>query len=107
MSRFSDFPLFCFILSQLHNSSLFFRITNYTPDLPQSTVRRAITEAFKVWEGVTDLRFTEVGGGDADIIIQFARLYHQDGYPFDGKGMRLNRIEYLYSPHKGPRRYSA
>ncbi|CAC5410458.1 MMP17 [Mytilus coruscus] len=75
--------------SKWDKKDLTYRITNYTPDLPQSTVRRAITEAFKVWEGVTDLRFTEVGGGDADIIIQFARLYHQDGYPFDGKGLVL------------------
>ena len=75
--------------SKWDKKELTYRILNYTPDLPQATTRRAIIEAFKVWEGVTTLRFTEVRGGDADILILFARQYHQDGYPFDGKGLVL------------------
>lgn len=68
---------------------LTYRITNFTPDLPERVTRRAIKEAFAVWEEQTDLRFREVSSGDADIIILFARQYHQDGYPFDGQGLVL------------------
>lgn len=75
--------------SKWDKKELSYRILNYTPDLPMSTVRRALIEAFRVWEGVTDLRFIEKQGGDADILIQFAKQYHQDGYPFDGKGLVL------------------
>ena len=58
-----------------------------------AAVRRAITEAFKVWSDVTSLTFTEVVNSDADILIQFAVEYHHDGYPFDGKG---NLVLYLF-----------
>lgn len=53
---------------------------------------QAIYDAFKVWSDVTQLTFTEVMNGDADIMIQFASQYHQDGYPFDGEGMRMCRV---------------
>ncbi|KAK3609338.1 hypothetical protein CHS0354_024880 [Potamilus streckersoni] len=70
---------------------LTFRILNYTPDIPRSEVRKAIIDAFKVWSDVTQLTFTEIVHGqvEADILIQFARSYHHDGYPFDGKGQVL------------------
>lgn len=64
----------------------FYRIENYTPDLPWQEVRRVLADAFKVWSDVTDLTFTEVMHTSADIMIKFASKYHKDGYPFDGKG---------------------
>ncbi|KAJ8312175.1 hypothetical protein KUTeg_009548 [Tegillarca granosa] len=65
------------------------RILNYTPDLDIEKVRKAIYEAFKVWSDATDLTFTETTASYADIMIKFASGYHQDGYPFDGKGLIL------------------
>lgn len=65
---------------------ILFRIVNYTPDLSMEKTRRALTDAFKVWSGATKLSFTEVKTARADIMIQFASRYHQDGYPFDGNG---------------------
>ena len=62
------------------------RILNYTPDLDIHETRDALFRAFNVWSDVTELTFTEVHHGDADIKIKFARLYHADGYPFDGPG---------------------
>ena len=57
-------------------------------------VRRAIIDAFKVWSDVTVLTFTEVFNKEADIMIQFAELYHHDGYPFDGKGIVISLCMY-------------
>ena len=57
--------------------------------LSQSQIQDAIRRAFMVWHDVTHLTFHEVNYGDADILIRFARGYHQDGYPFDGPGMIL------------------
>ncbi|KAK6191523.1 hypothetical protein SNE40_003188 [Patella caerulea] len=69
--------------------NLTFRIVNYSPDLPLHNIRNVIYGAFQVWSDVTKLTFTEIMSGEADIMIQFASRYHQDGYPFDGKGMIL------------------
>ena len=51
-------------------------------------VRDTIRDAFRLWSNATQLNFTEVMHGGADIMILFASRYHQDGYPFDGKGQR-------------------
>ncbi|XP_071094306.1 matrix metalloproteinase-17-like [Haliotis cracherodii] len=69
--------------------NLTFKMINYTPDMRPEQVQTVIHSAFKVWSEATLLTFTEVMHGDADIMIQFASRYHQDGYPFDGKGMIL------------------
>ena len=59
---------------------------NYTPDMELQKVRETIRDAFTLWSDATQLQFIEVMHGNADIMIQFASRYHQDGYPFDGKG---------------------
>ena len=60
------------------------------PDgLTQSQIQDAVRRAFWVWHEVTHLSFHEVSHGNADILVSFARGYHQDGYPFDGPGMIL------------------
>lgn len=76
--------------SKWGKKDLSFKILNYTPDMEIPVTRDTIMSAFKVWSDATQLTFTEVkAGSNADILIQFASRYHQDGYPFDGKGMIL------------------
>ncbi|XP_064191899.1 72 kDa type IV collagenase [Anguilla rostrata] len=62
-----------------------YRILGYTPDLDEETVNDAFFRAFKVWSDVTPLKFTRLMDGEADIMINFGRNEHGDGYPFDGK----------------------
>lgn len=75
--------------SKWDKKDLTYRILNYTPDLHIEKVRKAIYDAFTVWSDATDLTFTETTASYADIMIKFASGYHQDGYPFDGKGLIL------------------
>nr|XP_020655704.1 72 kDa type IV collagenase [Pogona vitticeps] len=62
-----------------------YRILGYTPDLDSETVDDAFARAFKVWSDVTPLEFSRIHDGEADIMINFGRWEHGDGYPFDGK----------------------
>uniref|UniRef100_G1QKN0 72 kDa type IV collagenase n=1 Tax=Nomascus leucogenys TaxID=61853 RepID=G1QKN0_NOMLE len=62
-----------------------YRIVGYTPDLDPETVDDAFARAFQVWSDVTPLRFSRIHDGEADIMINFGRWEHGDGYPFDGK----------------------
>uniref|UniRef100_A0A4W4HBK7 72 kDa type IV collagenase n=1 Tax=Electrophorus electricus TaxID=8005 RepID=A0A4W4HBK7_ELEEL len=62
-----------------------YRILGYTIDLDEETVDDAFFRAFKVWSDVTPLSFTRIMDGEADIMINFGRNEHGDGYPFDGK----------------------
>ena len=54
--------------------------------MSQAEVRDSLIRAFDVWSRVTNIAFYEKTIGPADIMIRFTRLYHHDGYPFDGKG---------------------
>ncbi|XP_051566841.1 72 kDa type IV collagenase-like [Myxocyprinus asiaticus] len=62
-----------------------YRILGHTPDLDEETIDDAFYRAFKVWSDVTPLNFTRIMDGEADIMINFGRNEHGDGYPFDGK----------------------
>ncbi|XP_001509903.1 collagenase 3-like [Ornithorhynchus anatinus] len=64
--------------------NLTYRIMNYTADLTQAEVDKAIKKALKVWSNVTPLNFTRLRSGTADIMISFGRKEHGDFYPFDG-----------------------
>ena len=60
--------------------------------LSQETVRTLMHHALTTWGAESDLRFQEVGSQgptEPDILIDFARAYHQDSYPFDGQGGTL------------------
>uniref|UniRef100_A0A674IBD4 Peptidase metallopeptidase domain-containing protein n=1 Tax=Terrapene triunguis TaxID=2587831 RepID=A0A674IBD4_9SAUR len=54
--------------------------------LSRETIRALTHYALKVWSEAAPLTFHEVGGPSADISVEFLRLDHQDGYPFDGPG---------------------
>lgn len=75
--------------SMWKRTNLTFRLINYSADMSRSKTREVIRDAFTLWSDSTQLEFTEATSGEADIMIQFASSYHQDGYPFDGKGMIL------------------
>ncbi|XP_006897556.1 PREDICTED: matrix metalloproteinase-25 [Elephantulus edwardii] len=59
--------------------------------LNQDTVRTLMQYALNAWGVESGLKFQELGPQDPepDILIDFARAYHQDSYPFDGLGGTL------------------
>ncbi|GCC28822.1 72 kDa type IV collagenase [Chiloscyllium punctatum] len=67
------------------NKQITYRILGYTYDLDSETVDDAFARAFQVWATVTPLKFSRIFDGEADIMINFGRWEHGDGYPFDGK----------------------
>ncbi|XP_073515491.1 72 kDa type IV collagenase [Phyllobates terribilis] len=75
-----------------------YRILGYTIDLDPETVDDAFARAFKVWSDVTPLKFTRLMDGDADIMINFGRWEHGDGYPFDGKD---GLLAHAFAPGSG------
>ena len=89
---------------QLHVSALSLQSSSLGPPLSrvnsfpqgsalsQETVRTLMHHALTTWGTESDLRFQEVGSQgptEPDILIDFARAYHQDSYPFDGQGGTL------------------
>ncbi|XP_072890127.1 matrix metalloproteinase-25-like [Hemitrygon akajei] len=54
----------------------------------QNTVTNLLYHAFRVWSNVSPLEFRQ-SSGDVDILIEFGRSQHGDGYPFDGAGGTL------------------
>ncbi|XP_078581369.1 collagenase 3-like [Branchiostoma floridae x Branchiostoma japonicum] len=68
-----------------HKFHITYKITEYTPRLSQSEVRRIMHDAFQIWSDYTPLDFTEVTSGNADMLIAFPRWDHGDGTPFDGR----------------------
>ncbi|XP_004709062.1 interstitial collagenase [Echinops telfairi] len=74
---------------QWENTSLTYRIENYTPDLPRAVVDRAMEKAFQLWSNASPLRFTKLSEGQADIMISFVWGDHRDNSPFDGPGGNL------------------
>ncbi|XP_028616776.1 matrix metalloproteinase-25 [Grammomys surdaster] len=67
------------------------RSFSQSSQLSQSIVRTLVSYALAVWATESGLTFQEVNPQDQepDIIIHFARAYHQDSYPFDGPGGTL------------------
>ncbi|KAG9349981.1 hypothetical protein JZ751_026334 [Albula glossodonta] len=73
--------------------------------LSHELVDTILTYALKVWSDVTPLRFRKAsvndGGGKGqggDIRISFSKSFHDDGYPFDGKG---GTLAHAFFPGKG------
>ncbi|ODN04391.1 Matrix metalloproteinase-16, partial [Orchesella cincta] len=63
-----------------------------TPTHDERDIIEELARAFNVWSKSTILRFTRLSqeqADDADIRIVFSKGYHDDGYPFDGKGSIL------------------
>ena len=49
-----------------------------------------------MWQDASQLTFRESNDDNADILIDFERGYHSDGYPFDGKG---GTLAHAFYPH--------
>ncbi|XP_037546806.1 matrix metalloproteinase-25 [Nematolebias whitei] len=64
-------------------------------NLPKDQVDTLLFNAFKAWSDVTPLNFRQLRGANTgataggDIKVSFAKLLHDDGYPFDGQGGTL------------------
>ncbi|MFW9788642.1 MAG: matrixin family metalloprotease [Candidatus Thorarchaeota archaeon] len=65
--------------------ALTYRFLNYTPDLAQSVVRRAVLDAFNQWASESCVSFSEVKSG-GDISLSWESGDHGDGSAFDGPG---------------------
>lgn len=72
-------------------SLLSIRSFSQKSQLSQEIVRTLLSYALAVWAAESGLTFQEVNSQyqEPDIIIHFARAYHQDSYPFDGSGGTL------------------
>ncbi|XP_037754696.1 matrix metalloproteinase-25 isoform X1 [Chelonia mydas] len=57
--------------------------------LPRDQVRTLLFYALQAWGNASALTFREAPGADADILVEFSRSFHEDGYPFDGPGSTL------------------
>ncbi|XP_071479264.1 collagenase 3-like [Diadema antillarum] len=77
---------------------LTFRILRRTTDMSSRDTDTELRRAFKIWEKVTPLQFTEVTSGRADIYLSFGVRDHGDQYPFDGPGFTL---AHAYPPQSG------
>ncbi|XP_067834992.1 matrix metalloproteinase-17-like isoform X3 [Heptranchias perlo] len=69
---------------------LTWRVSTYPRQqgLERNTIDSLLHIAFRVWSRVSPLKFQWVSEG-ADIVIEFGRSHHGDGYPFDGPGGTL------------------
>ncbi|KAM4524081.1 matrix metalloproteinase-17 isoform 1-T2 [Odontesthes bonariensis] len=83
-----------------HKTDLTWSIHSYptpsnSPGLSNDLVDNILTHAFKAWSDVAPLRFHQLlrdsrgATAEGDIRVSFARLLHDDGYPFDGQGGTL------------------
>ncbi|XP_069507798.1 matrix metalloproteinase-25 [Ambystoma mexicanum] len=72
-------------------SQLTWRVRSFpqTPSLPKDTVRILMYYALKVWSNASQITFQEDSTDSSDILIDFSKSYHEDGYPFDGPGGTL------------------
>lgn len=57
--------------------------------IPKDTIRTLMYYALRVWSNSSRITFQEASTDSSDILIDFNKSYHEDGYPFDGPGGTL------------------
>lgn len=66
-----------------------------SPGLPDALVENILSFAFRAWSDAAPLNFRQVAtdsereAGGGDIRVSFNSFFHNDGYPFDGRGGTL------------------
>lgn len=92
------------LLSLFFNSVHSYPSASLSPGLPDSLVDSILSHAFKAWSDAAPLNFRRVSTdnkGEAaggDIRVSFNRLFHDDGYPFDGQG---GTLAHAFFPGRG------
>ncbi|KAF2346711.1 Peptidase M10 metallopeptidase [Trinorchestia longiramus] len=71
-------------------------IISYPGKMDGRVVERELRMATELWSKPSKLRFEYITEkpSSADIVVQFNRGYHGDGYPFDGPGRTLAHAFY-------------
>ncbi|GJQ71260.1 hypothetical protein Trydic_g10999 [Trypoxylus dichotomus] len=64
-------------------------IANWPHTVGEHKTKKDIKLALTTWGKYGRLRFEELDGPHADIVVAFAREYHGDSFPFDGQGSIL------------------
>eukprot|EP00794_Sanderia_malayensis_P006072 gene6072-6774_t len=77
-------------------NELTWKLENTARNVGFETVREIIRLALGKWSAVAMINFREVRSGDADLIVKFVRLQHDDQYAFDGRGGTLAHAFYPY-----------
>ncbi|KAJ1126074.1 hypothetical protein NDU88_004487 [Pleurodeles waltl] len=74
-----------------NKSQLTWRVRSFPQisTLPKDTIRTLMYYALKVWSNSSRITFQEASTDSSDILIDFNKSYHEDGYPFDGPGGTL------------------
>lgn len=98
LTRYDDLPDFPDVISQYktgktkwdHNNITYYIHKNGSQSIDLSSINIAFRTAFLIWSSVTPLTFTEAENkSQADMVISFEDYYHNDFFPFDGKGKTL------------------
>lgn len=81
------------IPEQTHET-YYWTVANFSQHLPANDIRRAFTEATKIWSDATNIKFIEVWPYDpyANIRIIFGTKHHGDAWPFQGEGYTLAHV---------------
>ena len=70
--------------------------------LSRADVDKTLEKAFKMWQSVSQLNFKKLSNKrQADIKILFGSGYHNDPFPFDGRGGTLAHGFYPGSTNTG------
>lgn len=109
-SRLFPFFFFNFLkVSQTNTQLLFNSVHSYpspalSPGLSDSLVDSILSHALKAWSDAAPLNFRRVStdnkgaAAGGDIRVSFNRLFHDDGYPFDGQG---GTLAHAFFPGRG------